>query len=56
MERFVIKEFSKYRLKKERDKLLKKGWMMQNSIKPVFQGSKVYYCQTMIREIGYANT
>jgi len=50
MERYVIKESSRHKLKKERDQLFKKGWKMQRDIKTVFQGSKVYYCQTMVRE------
>ena len=54
MERYVIKEFSKHKLQKEKDKYLKKGWKMQNKIKTVFQGSKVYYCQVMIRSNDYA--
>ena len=54
MERFVIKEFSQYNLKKKRDQYLKKGWKMQNNIKTVFQGNKAYYCQTMIRSKDYA--
>lgn len=49
MERLIIKEFSKYELKKQRDKLLEKGWMMQNRVKIKLQDSKIYYCQTMIR-------
>jgi predicted nucleic acid-binding Zn ribbon protein len=56
MEHFVIKEYSKYNLKKKRDQLLKKGWKMQNKTKTVFQGSKAYYCQTMIRSKDYAET
>ncbi|MBK5262994.1 MAG: hypothetical protein JJE17_10585 [Peptostreptococcaceae bacterium] len=49
MERYVIKEASLYKLKKERDQFFKKGWKMQKAIKPILQGNKFYYCQTMVR-------
>lgn len=29
---------------------------MQKNIKTIFHGNKAYYCQTMIREVDYAET